>query len=99
MQFNGESDCAVCIHHCRVSSVIPEKKLSYSWSYEDYEGNSEVSWELFPEGEKTRLVLTHTSLESFPDKPDFAVACFSGGWNHILGKSLKEYLEGIKASA
>ena len=97
-QFTGESDCKSYIHHCRVTAVIPERKISYTWKYEGFEGNSEVSWELFPEGDKTRLVLTHTGLESFPDKPDFAVSSFTDGWNHILGKSLKEYVENIAVS-
>jgi uncharacterized protein YndB with AHSA1/START domain len=92
-QFSGCSDNEEFIHHCRVTAVIPEKKISHTWVYEGHEGSSEVTWELFPEGDKTKLVLTHTGLESFPNKPDFAVSSFSAGWNDILGRSLKEFVE------
>ena len=37
-------------HLCRVTEAIPGKKLSYTWRYEGYEGNSEVSFELFALG-------------------------------------------------
>ena len=82
------------IHHCKVTDVIAEKKLSYSWAYEGYPGNSEVTFELFPEGDKTRLRLTHAGLETFPqDNSDFARESFTEGWTYITGTSLKEYLE------
>src|SRR5579872_5001907 len=60
------------LHLCKVTSVIPEKKLSYTWRYDNYPGNSEVTFELFPEGDKTRVKLTHEGIESFPqDNKDF----------------------------
>jgi uncharacterized protein YndB with AHSA1/START domain len=80
-------------HLCKVTEAIPGKKLSYTWRYEGYEGNSEVSFELFPEGEKTKLVLTHRGLNSFPPNPDFAKENFVAGWTHIVNISLKEFLE------
>ena len=81
------------LHLCKVTEVISGKKLTYSWRYDGYEGNSYVTFELFPEGEKTRLKLTHAGLETFPANPDFAKENFVAGWNHIIGKSLPEYLE------
>ncbi len=90
----GPSPDRQYVHLCEVTEVIPLKKLVYSWSYEGYTGISYVSFELFPEGDSTRLVLTHSGLESFPaENPDFAVHNFEEGWNHILHISLKNYLE------
>ena len=80
------------IHLCEVKEVIPNKKLSYSWRYKDYEGYSVVTFELFEEGAQTKLVLTHEGLESFPKHPDFAKESFMGGWTYLVTKSLKEYL-------
>lgn len=81
-------------HICKIVEVIPYQKLSYSWRYEDYEGDSLVTFELFPEGEKTRLKLTHEGLETFPqNNPSFAKESFAGGWNEIIGKNLKGYVE------
>ncbi len=81
------------VHLCRITEVVPQRKLAYTWAYEGYEGSSEVSFELFAEGDKTRLVLTHSGLDSFPDLPDFARSSFLQGWTEIIGTNLKNYVE------
>lgn len=81
-------------HNCRITAVEPEKKLSYTWEYDGFEGSSEVTFELFPQGDETLVRITHTGLDSFPNNnPDFDPASFSKGWNHILGISLKKFVE------
>jgi len=81
-------------HICRVMEVIPEHKIAYTWQYDGYQGSSMVSFDLFDEGEQTRLKLTHEGLETFPaDNPDFAKKNFEEGWNWIIGTSLKEFIE------
>ncbi|HEY8895376.1 MAG TPA: SRPBCC domain-containing protein, partial [Niastella sp.] len=62
-----------------------------------YEGNSFVTFELYPEGNGTRLKLTHEGLETFPMNPDFAKKNFMEGWTQIIGTSLKEFLEKVPA--
>jgi len=80
-------------HLCKVTEVIPGRKLTYSWRYSGYDGNSFVTWELFPEGNSTRLKLTHAGLETFPkSNPDLAAKNFAEGWTGIVGKSLPDYL-------
>jgi uncharacterized protein YndB with AHSA1/START domain len=82
------------LHLCKVTEVVPGKKLVYSWRYDGLPGNSSVSFELFAEGQKTRLKLTHSGLESFAASgPDFVKQNFAVGWTYILDKSLKGYLE------
>ena len=88
----GEKD-KLFLHLCEVIEVIPGKKLVYSWRYDGEPGISYVSWELFPEGDSTKLVLTHSGLETFPDKHEFDRKNFEAGWTSILEKSLKGYLE------
>ena len=92
--FTGGSEQRKYLHLCKVLEVIPEKKLSHSWRYENYPGNSLLTFELFPEGQKTRLKLTHEGIETFPqgDK-DFTIESFTAGWTHIIGISLKDYLD------
>jgi len=81
-------------HLCKITEVIPKKKLAHSWRYEGYAGNTLVTFELFDEGTQTRLKLTHEGLETFPsDNPDLAKENFAKGWTMIIGTSLKEYLE------
>jgi uncharacterized protein YndB with AHSA1/START domain len=93
-QFYGGSDEKKYLHLCGIKEVIPNKKLSYSWRYENYKGESIVTFDLLPEGNKTKIKLTHEGLESFPnDNPDFARKNFVEGWNQIIGTSLKEYVE------
>jgi len=92
--FDGGSKEKTYTHLCEVTEVIPCKKLTHSWKYKDYPGESYVSWELFDEGDnKTRLRLTHTGLETFPSEKDFARESFSKGWTYITGTSLMIFLE------
>lgn len=85
-------------HICKITDVEFQKKLSYSWHYDGIEGHSYVTFELFPEGNSTRLKLTHEGLESFKtDNPDFKRESFMGGWTYILGTSLKDYLGKVNA--
>jgi uncharacterized protein YndB with AHSA1/START domain len=82
------------LHICVITDVIPEKRLSYSWRYDGYQGTSIVTFELFPEGNNTRLKLTHAGLETFPEEnPDLAKKNFADGWTAIVGQSLRAYLE------
>ncbi|HKZ68317.1 MAG TPA: SRPBCC domain-containing protein [Chitinophagaceae bacterium] len=82
------------LHLCKVTDVIDGKKLTYSWRYDGYPGNSFVTFELFEEDQKTRLKLTHEGVETLgPGNPDFAKKNFAEGWTSILDKSLKDFLE------
>lgn len=82
------------LHFFRVTEVLAGRKLTYSWKYADHVGESFVTWELFPEGDKTRLKLTHEGLETFqPDSnPDYARGNFTKGWTSIIGTQLANYL-------
>jgi uncharacterized protein YndB with AHSA1/START domain len=81
-------------HLCRVTEVVPQKKIAYTWRYKGEVGNSLVTVELFPERDKTRLKLTHEGLETFPKTPAYARKNFEAGWTAIIGSELKQFLEG-----
>ncbi|MEO5905352.1 MAG: SRPBCC domain-containing protein [Saprospiraceae bacterium] len=90
----GDEEGRQYLHLCMVTEVIQNKKLTYSWRYDGFEGISYVTFDLIPEGDNTKLKITHTGLETFPEEnPDFAKGNFQEGWNQILNISLKEYLE------
>lgn len=90
----GPSSERQYVHLCEVTEVVPGKKLSYSWRYEGYAGDSLVSFEILPQGEKTLLRLTHAGLHTFPsDNPDLAKHNFEAGWDAIVNQSLLEFVE------
>ena len=93
-QFEGGPDGRKYLHLCKITEVIPERKIAYSWRYDGYEGNSIVTFELFAENNKTRLRLTHEGLDTFPkNNVDFYKSNFAEGWTYIVGTSLKDFLE------
>jgi uncharacterized protein YndB with AHSA1/START domain len=99
-QFTGEDKGVTYLHHCKITEVIPEKKIAYTWRYENFDGSSLVTFEVAADGDKTRLTLTHVGLETFPKLPSFARANFTMGWTHIIGTSLKGRVEqnGVNAT-
>lgn len=93
-RFLGGSKEQQYLHICEITEVIPGKKLSYSWRYDNYPGSSLVTFELSAESDKTKLTLTHEGTETFAqDNKDFARESFSKGWTHIIHTSLKNFLE------
>jgi uncharacterized protein YndB with AHSA1/START domain len=92
--YGGHEDGIQYQHVCQIKEVIENRKLAYSWRYDGYQGDSLVSFELFPEGDKTRLVLTHEGIETFDaSNKDFAKGNFVEGWTYIVNTGLKEYLD------
>ena len=92
-QFRAGKDEVKYLHLCKVTEVVPGKKIAYTWRYDGYEGDSLVTFELFAEGDRTRLKLTHTGLETFAHTPAFARERFDQGWTCLLGTCLKEFVE------
>jgi uncharacterized protein YndB with AHSA1/START domain len=94
-QFTAGDEKRQYLHLCKVTEVIPQKKLTYTWKYDYDPGISTVTFELFQEEDKTRLKLTHAGLENFSkDHPELAKQNFVQGWNDIIHTNLKKYLEG-----
>jgi uncharacterized protein YndB with AHSA1/START domain len=82
-------------HRCRITELVPKKKIAYTWRYEGREGLSLVTFELFAEGKKTRLKLTHAGLESFGKAPEVARKNFVRGWTWLVGTGLKDFVENV----
>jgi uncharacterized protein YndB with AHSA1/START domain len=92
-QFVVEHEGTTHDHRCKVTEVIPQKKLAYTWRYKGHEGDSLVTFELFADGDKTRLKLTHEGMETFPKTPAYARENFEKGWTEIIGSELKQFVE------
>jgi uncharacterized protein YndB with AHSA1/START domain len=80
-------------HLCRITEIVPDKKIAYTWRYKGEPGDSLVTIELFPERNMTRLRLTHEGLETFPKTPAYARKNFEAGWTAIIGTELKKFVE------
>ena len=83
-------------HLCRVTEVVPQKKIAYTWRYKGEPGDSLVTLELFAEDDNTRVKLTHTGIETFPKTPAYARKNFESGWTAIIGTELKQFVEQSK---
>jgi uncharacterized protein YndB with AHSA1/START domain len=95
-EFVVEHEGTTYHHLCRVTEVIPQKKIAYTWRYKGEPGDSLVTFELFDEGKKTRVRLTHTGIETFPKTPAYARKNFEAGWTAIIGTELKQFVEKSK---
>jgi uncharacterized protein YndB with AHSA1/START domain len=95
-QVDTEHEGKIYEHLWKVTEVVPGRKITYSWKYKGITGDSVVSWELFPEGPRTRLCLVHTGLASFQaiGQPGFERSSFFGGWT-FFARRLTEYLKKV----
>lgn len=86
-------------HLCQVTDVVPQKKIAYSWRYKGEPGDSLVTFELFGEGNKTRVKVTQTGIETFPKTAAYARKNFENGWTAIIGTELKQFVEKSKGES
>lgn len=91
-EFTVEHEGNTYRHLCVVTEVVAKKRLSYTWRYDRYEGDSLLTFELSAEGEATRVRLVHSGLETFPKLPDFSRKSFLGGWTYFMDEALNPHL-------
>jgi len=94
-EFNVHHEGKDWLHVWKIAEVVPLKKISLEWKFSGYPGNSLLTFELFPEGRQTKLVLTHEGIESFlPEQnPGLARENFVLGWTEFMDNGLKNFLE------
>lgn len=92
-QFNVKSGERNFLHKWKVIEVMPFKKITYNWNYENYEGDSNVTFELFKEENSVKLKLTDEVLADFDDNiPEFKRESGVAGWTYFIKERLKEFL-------
>jgi len=80
-------------HVWKLIEVIPQKKITYHWSYENYPGESLTTFELFEKDGKAGIKLTYIVEENFPDGMiEFTRESGVQGWSYFIQGTLKEYL-------
>jgi len=92
-QFNVQSENRDFLHLWTVVEVIPFKKITCNWKYQNIEGDSNVTFELEETNQGTTLTVTCEVLEDFPlHIPEFKTESCQAGWQYFINNQLKEYL-------
>ena len=92
-QFNVKSENRDFMHLWTVVEVIPLKKITCNWKYQNIEGDSNVTFELIKTNQGTKLTVTCEVLEDFPENiPEFKTESCQAGWHYFINNRLKEYL-------
>ncbi len=92
-KFDVECEGQIFPHLWKITEVVPETRIVYDWRYGGYPGESAVTWEPSETPEGTKLTLTHSRQETFPqDNPIFSRENGEAGWGYLLHESLKDFL-------
>ncbi|RMG28787.1 MAG: SRPBCC domain-containing protein [Bacteroidetes bacterium] len=96
-RFAVESGGRTFTHVWRLLEVVPQRKIVYHWSYEEFEGAGTVCFEILPRNTQSLLRLTNEGLENFPQHiPEFSRQSCLAGWQYFIEGQLRQYLEGDK---
>lgn len=80
-------------HIWKVTKVIPEKLIGYSWNFDEYSGEGYSTFELTSREDKTILHLKSEVIREFPDDiPEFKRERGENGWNYLITQSLLNFL-------
>jgi len=96
-KFAVQNEHRTFTHLWKITDVIPENKITYSWKYEEYPGDSLATFSLIQMDDHIKLNLTIEIIEDFPDDiPEFTTESCTEGWNYFIGQNLKAYLNKSK---
>ncbi len=94
-QFNVDAGERQFLHMWKITEAVPNQKIVYDWRYPNYPGAGTVTFEVFDDGQGSRLRVTNEGLETFPqDIPEFAPESCEAGWKYFIQGNLKDYLAG-----
>ena len=94
-RFDQRVENKVFPHVWKVTDVVPGERISYEWHLTGNPGSSRVTFELTPDGEGTRLRVSHVGLETFRGDihPDLHPKKIEEGWDYFMNESLPNFLE------
>ena len=91
--FVVENEGRTFTHQWKITEVIPQQSITYSWRYAEYPGDSFVTFVIEEVDGQVRLSVRCDVIEDFPDSiPEFRRESCIGGWEYFLGERLKAYL-------
>jgi uncharacterized protein YndB with AHSA1/START domain len=86
------------LHRGKVLAAEPNRRLQHTWMHPSHsKGESVLTWEIAPDGERTKVTLHHEGTENFAGAgPAFSRANYEAGWDALLNIQLRNHLYGIK---
>lgn len=96
-EFNVHHEGTDYLHQWKVTEVVPMRRISYTWSYGGFPGDSLVTWELSGASAGTKLLFTHTGRETIQGDPIFSRENCEAGWKYFIHESLKAFLDQTSA--
>ncbi|MFE3545951.1 SRPBCC domain-containing protein [Nocardia sp. NPDC059177] len=71
---------------CEVLAARPRERLAYTWIYPQLEQQPRwiVDWTLYPQGQGTRLLLTHTGFDVTDRRQKMMRNALERGWKRLV---------------
>ncbi len=92
-QFSIEIEGRKFTHLWEVLAVQEKKLLTCRWQFEEYAGDSTVTFQINESDNGLRVDVIVKVLEDFPDDlPEFKTESCIAGWNYFIGEALLSYL-------
>ena len=79
-------------HKWCVVEVEPDQKIAYHWQYEEYEGDSMVSFQMEKVSNGSHLDLEARILSPFPEMEEFSQKIMEKGWSSLIENRLIPFL-------
>ena len=91
-QFPVVSEDRTFTHLWEVTEVVPNERISYVWQYEEYPGESLLTFTIQSRENAVQVKIITDILKDFPDGiPEFQRESCRDGWEYFMGR-LKKYL-------
>jgi len=80
-------------HLWTIVDVKPLEYIKYRWRYQEYSGDSFVTFKLSGEEKNVKLTVSSVVIADFPSNiPQFKRESCIEGWNYFIKESLKNYI-------
>jgi uncharacterized protein YndB with AHSA1/START domain len=79
---------------CKITELEKNKKLAYTWTYDEYPLDTLVTIELTGDKDTTKVKLVHTGWKA-TENEKVSRENHQQGWNHFVAVKLKNYVEGL----
>ncbi|WP_405399699.1 SRPBCC domain-containing protein [Maribacter sp. Asnod2-G09] len=81
-------------HNWIVTTAIPKSRISYTWTFDEYPGESISTFELYEKEHQTLLTVTSEITKDFPTHiPEFKRESGEAGWSYLIKESLPLFLQ------